>query len=93
MSPALVGTKADADIPLPANVRRYYFPGTTHGGGGGGFNIGAGGAKGGGGGLAANSNPQQDTIIALRVALIDWVVKVDPLPGTNVNELELDDWT
>ncbi len=73
MSPALVGTKADADIPLPANVRRYYFPGTTHGGGGGGFNVGAKGA--GSGGLAGNPNPQQDTIKALRVALIDWVVK------------------
>ena len=32
-SPDLVGTKADRDIPLPANVRRYYFPGVTHGGG------------------------------------------------------------
>ena len=37
MSPNLVGTRADRDIPLPANVRRYYFPGTTHGGGVGGF--------------------------------------------------------
>lgn len=32
MSPDLVGTDAKADIPLPANVRRYYFPGVTHGG-------------------------------------------------------------
>jgi len=32
MSPDLVGTDARADIPLPANVRRYYFPGVTHGG-------------------------------------------------------------
>src|SRR5262249_61529453 len=37
MSPNLVGTRADRDIPLPANVRRYYFPGTTHGGGAGAF--------------------------------------------------------
>ena len=29
----LVGTDAKADIPLPDNVRRYYFPGVTHGGG------------------------------------------------------------
>ncbi len=35
----LVGTKADKDIPLPANVRRYFFPGVTHGGGGGGFST------------------------------------------------------
>ena len=39
MSPGLVGTKADADIPLPAEVRRYYFPGVTHGGGRGGFQV------------------------------------------------------
>ena len=28
LSPALVGTSADKDIPLPANVRRYYIPST-----------------------------------------------------------------
>jgi hypothetical protein len=32
-SPNLVGTDARADIPLPVNVRRYFFPGTSHGGG------------------------------------------------------------
>ena len=32
-----IGTDAKRDIPLPANVRRYYYPGTTHGGGRGGF--------------------------------------------------------
>jgi hypothetical protein len=37
MSPDLVGTDARRDLPLPANVRRYYYPGTTHGGGRGGF--------------------------------------------------------
>ncbi len=37
MAPDLVGTTADADIPVPPNVHRYYNPGTTHGGGGGGF--------------------------------------------------------
>ena len=30
-SPMLVGTDAKADIPLPDNVRRYFFPGVTHG--------------------------------------------------------------
>jgi len=39
MSPGLVGTDAKSDIPLPANVRRYYFPGVTHGGGRGGFQV------------------------------------------------------
>src|SRR5581483_4681167 len=37
MSPGLTGTRADVDIPLPPDVRRYYFPGVTHGGGRGGF--------------------------------------------------------
>ncbi len=40
-SPDLVGTDAKADIPLPPNVRRYFFPGTTHGGGRGGFSAAA----------------------------------------------------
>lgn len=35
-SPNFVGTSR-RDIPLPANVRRYYFPSTTHGGGSGAF--------------------------------------------------------
>lgn len=39
MSPGLVGTSANADIPLPSNVRRYYIPGTPHGGGSGGFSV------------------------------------------------------
>jgi len=33
-----VGTSG-RDIPLPANVRRYYFPSTTHGGGNGAFTL------------------------------------------------------
>lgn len=32
MSPNLVGTDARADIALPPQVRRYYFPGVSHGG-------------------------------------------------------------
>ena len=39
MSPDLIGTDARRDLPLPANVRRYYYPSTTHGGGRGGFPI------------------------------------------------------
>ena len=39
MSADLVGTDAKEDIPLPDNVRRYYFPATTHGGGRGGFAV------------------------------------------------------
>ena len=37
-SPNFVGT-GGRDIPLPANVRRYYFPSTTHGGGNGAFTL------------------------------------------------------
>jgi hypothetical protein len=36
MSPDLIGTDATRDLPLPGAVRRYYYPGTTHGGGRGG---------------------------------------------------------
>ena len=39
------GPPADRDIPLPPNVRRYYFPGTTHGGGRGGFGTAASGPR------------------------------------------------
>jgi hypothetical protein len=31
MSPTLVGTEASEDLPLPENVRRYYFPSVMHG--------------------------------------------------------------
>jgi len=78
MSPGLVGTDAVSDIPLPANVRRYYMPGTTHGGGAGGFeraqkpnNRCA---------LPQNPNPMADTMRALTVALVEWVVKNIPPP-------------
>jgi hypothetical protein len=77
MSPDLVGTDAKADIKLPDNVRRYYFPGVTHGGGKGGFALDAdhpaqsvtGQCT-----LPDNPNPSSDTTRALTVALVDWVV-------------------
>src|SRR5262249_48305450 len=58
MSPTLVGTRADRDIPLPANVRRYYASGTTHGGGTGGFSTAA--KAQGRYELADNPNPQRE---------------------------------
>jgi hypothetical protein len=65
------GTTLADDIPVPANVRRYYHPSTTHGGGNGNFQptqpttI----------GLVeqSNPNPEAETNRALFVALSDWV--------------------
>jgi len=73
MSPGLIGTDAKTDIALPDNVRRYYYPGTTHGGGRGGFRVDVPGAQS-GCLLPANPNPESDTTRALTAALIDWVV-------------------
>ncbi|HTJ65619.1 MAG TPA: alpha/beta hydrolase domain-containing protein [Alphaproteobacteria bacterium] len=78
MSPDLVGTDAKADIPLPGNVRRYYFPGVTHGGGKGGFPTEPGPAAKSITGtcvLADNPNPSSDANRALTAAFIDWVAK------------------
>lgn len=81
MSPGLIGTDAKTDIPLPANVRRYYYPGTTHGGGRGVFHIESAGKQP-GCSLDANPNPEADTTRALTRALIDWVTKgVEPPPS------------
>jgi hypothetical protein len=80
-SPNLVGTDAKADIPLPANVRRYFFPGTSHGGGRGGFSSAA-PARPNGCVLSANPNPETETMKALTVALVDWVTKgTEPPPS------------
>jgi hypothetical protein len=80
MSPGLVGTAASSDIPLPPEVRRYYFPGVTHGGGAGGFGAATRPAP--GCTLPQNPNPSADTLRALRRALADWVVKGMPPPAS-----------
>jgi hypothetical protein len=72
-SPALVGTRADRDIPLPSNVRRYYFPGVSHGGGPGGFDPDP--PRQPCCELVPNPNPSSDSLRALQAALVDWVVK------------------
>lgn len=72
-SPDLVGTRADRDIPLPSNVRRYYFPGVSHGGGPGGFDPGP--VAQACCELPRNPNPSSDSLRALRTALVEWVVK------------------
>jgi hypothetical protein len=89
-SPDLVGTTADRDIPLPANVRRYYFPGVTHGGGRGGFSTAApnppAACE-----LPANPNPSSDTMRALTEALIAWVSKNTPPPPSQYPRLDRGD--
>ena len=65
MSPDLIGTDAKADLPLPANVRRYYYPSTTHGGGRGGFPIDGTTAANSLCTLPANPNPQAEQTRAL----------------------------
>jgi hypothetical protein len=67
-----VGISADADLPLPPNVRRYYFANTTHGGGSGGFSME--GKQAGNCVLAVNPNPEEPTRRALILALKQWIV-------------------
>ncbi|MBM4183991.1 MAG: hypothetical protein FJ207_07160 [Gemmatimonadetes bacterium] len=71
-SPTLVGTSADRDIPLPPNVRRYVFPGVRHGGGPGGFDADP--ELDDCCGLPSNPNSSNESLRALRAALVDWVV-------------------
>jgi hypothetical protein len=84
LSPNFVGLEAKADIPLPANVRRYYLPGVTHGGGEGGFSTPApfGRCL-----LPANPNPTAPTVRALTKAMVDWVVKGVPPPPSRYPSL------
>ncbi len=86
MSPGLVGTDAKHDIPLPHNVRRFYFPGTTHGGGGGGFPTAT--TPPGACTLQSNPNPEIDTQRALFVALTDWVVEGRKPPHSRYPRLD-----
>lgn len=76
-----VGTSVDADIPLPPNVRRYYFAGTTHGGGLGGFSLS--GSRLSNCLLAANPNPEEPTRRALIPALKHWIID-DTCPPESV---------
>jgi hypothetical protein len=81
LSPSFVGTRADKDIPLPDNVRRYYIGSTQHGGGPGGFSTTPAAPPAcpsngyGEGSLAANPMPQRETVNAIRVHMRDWVMK------------------
>jgi hypothetical protein len=74
----LVGTDAKADIPLPDNVRRYYFSSVTHGGGRGGFSSTTPAAN--GCELATNPAPSAPMRSALTKAFIGWVTRGTPMP-------------
>jgi hypothetical protein len=80
VSPYLVGTSANVDLPLPRNVKRYYMPGTNHNGGGGGFTYNASPNPTGSCTLPSNPNPETQTLNALLVAMVNWVVNGTPPP-------------
>lgn len=82
MSPGLVGTDAKHDVPLPPNVRRYYFPSVTHGGSWtGGFAV-AGDPQVPGCRLVGNPNPSMASLRVAQQMLIAWVRDgKSPLPS------------
>ncbi len=85
LTPEWVGTSADADIPLPPNVRRYYIASSAHGGGIGGFSTSLAGStlpppsctgnNYGTAVLAANPLPHDQTYAAIRSHFRQWVMK------------------
>ena len=74
----LVGTDARADIPLPDNVRRYFFAGVTHGGGRGGFSSAETPAA--DCVLPANPAPSAPMRSALMKSFVAWVTKGTAMP-------------
>ena len=94
LTPEWVGTDGKADLPLPANVRRYYIASSNHGGGAGGFDTslpGAGlldmgaicpGNNYGRGLLPANPVPHTQTVNALRVHFRNWVMRGTEPPAS-----------
>jgi hypothetical protein len=94
LTPEWIGTDAQRDLPLPANVRRYYIASSNHGGGAGGFDTSLPGValpttgpncpgnNYGTGVLAANPVPHTETVNALRAHFRQWVVRgVEPPPS------------
>ena len=82
MSPGIIGTKADVDIPVPPAVRRYYVPSTSHGGGNGAWTLTPPqtGSTVGTCVLPANPMPEQPILRALTDATIEWVTKDREMP-------------
>jgi len=79
----LVGTTAKKDIPIPDNVRRYYFPGVSHGGGPGGFATFTNAVKAAATcALPTNPAPVGPMRSALMSRLVAWVTKNTPMPDS-----------
>jgi hypothetical protein len=97
MTTSWVGTDAVTDIPLPANVRRYYLPSSTHGGGAGGFNeaiadtgVSCPGNNWGTGTLRPNPVPATQLVNRMRVALRDWVMSGKEPPPSRWPKINAD---
>jgi hypothetical protein len=74
----LVGSDVKGDIPIPDNVRRYYFPSVTHGGGRGGFSseeTPTNACE-----LPSNPAPSAPMRTALLQGLVGWVTKNATMP-------------
>ena len=94
LTPAWVGIDGKTDLPLPANVRRYYIASSHHGGGVGGFDSSLPGVSlptagamcpgnnYGQGILPANPMPHTETVNALRVHFRNWVMKGNQPPAS-----------
>ena len=86
LTPVWVGTDGRADLPLPANLRRYYIPSSPHGGGRGGFDLNmqpaaaCPGPNYGRGTFPTNPMPHTETFNALRVHFRNWIMKDIPPP-------------
>ena len=83
-----LGTDPKDYIPLPENVRRYYFASSPHGGGAGGFNVNPGNIPQcssnnyGPGTFPSNPLPQTQSVNALRFHFRNWVMKGIPPPDS-----------
>lgn len=79
---SLVGSTAKADIDIPPEVRRYYFPGVAHNGGQGGFSTVTPAVTTSMGqcDLPSNPAPSAPMRAALLKAFTDWVTKGAPMP-------------
>jgi hypothetical protein len=86
-SPGFVGKRAEADIALPPEVRRYYYPSTGHGGGTGVVSTEP-SRPAGACAMAANPNPERPSNRAILMALAEWVVNDLPPPPSRYPRLD-----